>query len=200
MPPASPAFSEGNLTALPVSGLFNSLHSSARALAAHSRAIETVGKNLANVNNASYARQRVMYGDRGSVATSTGAESLALEAMGVEQTRDSLLDRQVMREIALKASFETEQGGYQRAQAGLGESIDRTRSAGGSGTGGGAGLTAAVVDFFNAFQGFAARPTDSGERQTLLQKSALESSDCLSQDKLLSWAGDRGPSVFTPPT
>lgn len=156
-----------------MSGLFASLNSSVKALTAHSRAIEITGKNLANVNNPDYARQRVVYGDRGTVITTTGAESLGLEALGVEQLRDSLLDRQVMREIALKSSFEAEQSGYQRAQAGLGQSIDRSAAASETGAAGTTGLAAALDDFFNAFQSLAARPTDSGERQTLLQKSAI---------------------------
>jgi flagellar hook-associated protein 1 FlgK len=156
-----------------MSGLFASLNNSVKALSAHSRGIEIAGKNLANVNNTAYARQRVLYGDRGTVATPYGAESLGLEALGVEQLRDSLLDRQMMREIALQSSFEAEQSAYQRAQAGLGQSIDRSASAGTTSGVGDKGLAAALDDFFNAFQSFAARPTDDGERQTLLQKSEI---------------------------
>lgn len=156
-----------------MSGLYNSINNTVKALAAQSRAIEITGKNLANVNNTTYARQRVIFGDRGSVQTTNGAESLGLEALGVQQQRDLLLDRQVMREIALKASFEAEQSGYQRAQAGLGQSIDRTQSASQAGTSGSAGLSAAIDDFFNAFQSFASRPTDDGERQMLLQKAGI---------------------------
>jgi flagellar hook-associated protein 1 len=155
-----------------MSGLFSSLNSTVMALSAHSRAIETSGKNLANVNNAAYARQRILYGDRGTIVTADGAESLGLEALGIEQMRDELLDRQVMRESALTASFTAEQEGYQRAQAALGQSIDRSTSAS-AGESGGRGIAAAIDDFFNAFQSFAARPTDIGERQSLLQKSGV---------------------------
>jgi flagellar hook-associated protein 1 FlgK len=156
-----------------MSGLFASLNQSVKALTAHSRGIEIAGKNLANVNNTAYARQRVIYGDRGTLVTPNGAESLGLEALGVQQIRDSLLDRQMIREIALKSSFTAEQSAYQRAQAGLGQSIDRTASTGSTSTAGDKGLAAAIDDFFNAFQSFAARPTDTGERQTLLQKSEI---------------------------
>lgn len=155
-----------------MSGLFATLNASVKALNAHSRAIEITGKNLANVNNTAYARQRVIYGDRGTVVTPSGAESLGLEALGVQQMRDALLDRQVAREIALKSSFESEQSAYQRAQAGLGQSIDRTSSTDATTTSD-KGLAAALDDFFNSFQSFAARPTDTGERQTLLQKSEI---------------------------
>jgi len=151
-----------------MSGLFASLHHTTQALGAHSRAIEVAGKNLANVNNPAYARQRVQYGDRGMVQTPQGAESLGLEVRAIQQLRDTLLDKQVVREIALKSSFETEQRNYQRAQAALGQSIDRTDS----GTSG-HGIAAALDDFFNAFQSLAARPTDAGERQILLQRAGI---------------------------
>jgi flagellar hook-associated protein 1 FlgK len=156
-----------------MSGLYAGINSSYKALAAHSRAIEITGKNLANVNNTTYARQRVIYGDRGTVVTPNGAESLGLEALGVEQVRDSLLDRQVLREISLKSSFEAEQSGYQRAQAGLGQSIDRSSSADQTSAATSTGLAAAIDDFFNGWQSFAARPTDEGERQTLIQKAGI---------------------------
>ena len=111
-----------------MSGLFSSLNATVMALSAHSRAIETSGKNLANVNNPSYARQRVIYGDRGTVVTPDGAEGLGIEALGVQQMRDALLDRQVARESSLTASFTAEQSGYQRAQAALGQSITASSS------------------------------------------------------------------------
>ena len=144
------------------------------ALNAQSRAIEIAGKNLANVNNTTYARQRVIFGDRGTVLTPDGAQSLGLEAMGIQQLRDGLLDRQVMREIALQSSFTTEQSAYQRAQAGLGQSVDGSAGASASGAGSGTGgLGAALDDFFNSFQSLASRPTDIGERQALRQKSQI---------------------------
>jgi len=156
-----------------MAGLYSSINSSVKAMTAHSRAIEIAGKNLANVNNPAYARQRVIYGDRGTVVTPTGAESLGLEALAVQQLRESLLDRQVMREIGLKSSFEAEQRGYQRAQAGLGQGIDRAAGAAQASGLNDSGLSGAIDGFFNAFHGLAARPTDDGERQTLLQKAGI---------------------------
>jgi flagellar hook-associated protein 1 FlgK len=156
-----------------MSGLSNTLNTTVKALTAHSRALEITGKNLSNVNNTSYARQRVIFGDRGTVQTPQGAESLGLEALSVQQMRDALVDRQLMREIALKSSFEAEQSAYQRAQAGLGQSIDRSSATSETDASGQAGLGAAIDDFFNAFQSFASRPTDDGERQMLLQKAGI---------------------------
>ena len=106
-----------------MSGLFASLNSSVNALNAHSRAVEIAGKNLGNVGNSSYARQRVIYGDRGTVLTPDGAQSLGLEALGVQQLRDKLLDRQVVREAALTSYYEAQQKAYQRSQAALGQDV-----------------------------------------------------------------------------
>ncbi len=168
-----------------MSGLYASLNSTVKALSAHSRALEIAGKNIANVDNTNYARQRVLYGDRGTVLTSTGAESLGLEALGVEQMRDALLDRQVLREVALKSGFAAEQAGYQRAQAGLGQSITRT-NASADATATGTGIAGAIDGFFNAFQGFSANPTGVGERQVLLQQASILSDRLQLADRRLA--------------
>jgi len=72
--------------------LLSTLYSSANAMRAHSAALDIVGRNMANVNNPAYARQRVVYGDKGSVNTPLGVQSLGLEAVGIQQMRDTLLD------------------------------------------------------------------------------------------------------------
>lgn len=181
-----------------MSGLFSSLNASVKALSAQSRALEISGKNLANVNNTSYARQRVIFGDRGTVVTPNGAESLGIEALGVVQLRDALLDSQVMREISLKSSLDAEQSGYQRAQAGLGQNISSTSAIGATSTTGDNGLGAALDDFFNAFGGLAASPTDVGERQTLLQKAGILADRFnLADQRLTQVQTDLGAQVST---
>jgi flagellar hook-associated protein 1 FlgK len=156
-----------------MSGLFSSLSNSVDALGAHSRAIETTGKNLANVNNPSYARQRVIFGDRGSIETPFGSESMGLQALGLMQIRDGLLDQQVLREVALSASYLAEQQGYQRAQAGLGQSVNGGISVSGASSTVDNGIAAALDDFFNGFQTVASNPTEIGGRQSLLQSASI---------------------------
>ncbi|MBK9990296.1 MAG: flagellar hook-associated protein FlgK [Verrucomicrobia bacterium] len=157
-----------------MSGLFGELANGVKALTAASRSIETAGRNLANVNNSTYARQRVIYGDRGSVQTEIGVQSLGIEARQIQQLRDKLLDAQVVRESSLKSSYEAEQSAYQRAQADLGQSIDRSGATSTTGSEGSSnGIAQALSDFFNAFQSFAASPTDTGERQALIQKAGI---------------------------
>jgi len=157
-----------------MSGLLGSLQISVKALNAHSRAIDTAGRNLANVNNPNYARQRVVMGDRGTVMTPMGPQSLGIEARQLEHLRDRLLDQQTAREISMTSLLKAQQSGYERAQASLGQSISRAQdSASVNSSSGGHGISESITDFFNAFQSFAARPTDVGERQTLVQKAGI---------------------------
>ena len=155
-----------------MSGLFGSLNNSVKALNAQTRGVETAGRNLANVSNPDYARQRVLFGDRGTVITTSGPQSLGLEAMGVQQLRDTLLDQQLMREVSMKADYEMQQSAMDSAQAGLGQSIDRSSGTTAS-TSGSHGIAESLSDFFNSFQSFAAKPTDVGEKQTLIQKAQI---------------------------
>ncbi|HVU33772.1 MAG TPA: flagellar hook-associated protein FlgK [Opitutaceae bacterium] len=155
-----------------MSGLYATLNSSVLAIAAQSRALEVTGKNLANVNNPNYSRQRVIFGDRGTILTPQGAESMGVEALGVQQMRDQLLDLQVAREISTTSAYTAEQSAYERAQAGLGQSVSTSNTSSTTGVTDN-GLGAGIDDFFNAFQSLAASPTDIGERQTLLQSASI---------------------------
>ncbi len=156
-----------------MSGLFSALNTSVTALQAHSLAVETAGKNLANVNNASYSRERVLYGTGATVITPEGAQSLGVTA-SVQQLRDSLLDGQVNNEAALTSYYNTIQSAYQRAQAGLGENLTGTAATSSTSSSVSQnGVGAALDDFFNAFQSFASSPTDTGARQALFSASSI---------------------------
>jgi flagellar hook-associated protein 1 FlgK len=155
-----------------MSGLFGSLNQTVRALNAHSRSVEAAGRNLANVNNDSYARQRVLYADRGTVATPQGAQSLGIEAKGIQQMRDVFLDQQLVRQIGYSAALSAQDSTLAKAQAALGESINRTVGADDI-TASAHGMSASITDFFNAFQAFAGRPTDQGEKQNLIQRAEI---------------------------
>ena len=152
-----------------MSGLFATLNQSVQSLHAQSIGIEVAGRNLANVNNPEFARQRVIFGDRGTVITAQGAQSLGIEAKSVQQVRDALIDQQVGRETASLASLTSESDIYAQTQAALGESIDRAQTV----TSPAAGMSGVVSDFFNAFQAFAASPTDLGQRQNLIQQAGI---------------------------
>jgi flagellar hook-associated protein 1 FlgK len=148
--------------------LFSSINSTTDALSAQSRAIDIAGQNMANVNNPDYARQRVNYSNGADVLTSDGSESTGLTAT-VVQMRDALLDKQVTRELSTSASLTAQQSALERAQAALGEGVDSTDSTSAASSATSSGISTATDDFFNAFSSFAANPTDSGDREALVQ-------------------------------
>jgi flagellar hook-associated protein 1 len=170
-------------------GLYSRLDAAVTALNAQSIAINTAGKNLANVNNPNYARERVVFGQLGTVQTASGPESMGLTALGVEQLRSALLDGQVRNENALSSYYQTLQNAYQQAQAGLGQTVSSTDASGATATTD-SGVGAALDGLFNAFQSFAANPTDSGQRQALLQSASILTDRLQSTDQNLAQVQD----------
>jgi flagellar hook-associated protein 1 FlgK len=155
-------------------GLYFQLTAGTRSLATHGKNLEITGKNLANLNNPAYARQRLIEGQIGHYNTGVGYEGLGVEGIGIQSVRDPLLDRQVQREVTKSETLKMAQNLLTRAETALGHQINRSSSSGfvddlnqtSSG-----GINQAVSDFFNAFQSFASKPTDVGLRQILLTKA-----------------------------
>ena len=167
-----------------MSGLSATLSNSIKALTAQSVAINVAGKNLANVNNAGYAREQVVL--------STGPDGTGLNAAGVIQLRDALLDQQVTRAISLTSALTAQQSALQNAEAGLGENITSTSTPSSitDTSGSGTGLSSSLTDFFNACQSFAANPTDAGARQTLVQQAGILADRFNSTDQSLAQVQD----------
>lgn len=157
-----------------MAGLFSSLGSMATALDAQSVGLSVASKNIANINNANYSREYVVFGTAGEVQTPQGTQSVGLQATSVQQYSDKLLNQQVINQIALTSSDSAAQSLLQQAQAGLGQSLtNAATSTSSSSTAATAnGLAAAITNFMNGFQALAAQPTDSGTRQALLGDAA----------------------------
>jgi flagellar hook-associated protein 1 FlgK len=159
-----------------MSGLIGSLQNSSGALRVHSKGLEVAGKNLANINNRGYSKERVEIGDRGSIETGVAFESMGVEAMGLRQNRDALLDKTVMREITSTSSLEAAKKVLESAETALGQFLDRTKDStsiqNASGASGG-GISDALTDFFNAWESFSVKPNDSGEKQLLIAKAQI---------------------------
>jgi flagellar hook-associated protein 1 FlgK len=159
-----------------MAGLISSLHNSSGALKVHSKGLEVVGKNLANINNRNYAKQRVEIGDRGQINTGIATESMGVEAMGLRQNRDALLDKSVLRELTGTASLEATQKVLQNAETALGQFLDRTKdstSIQNALRSGGGGISDALTDFFNAWESVSVKPNDIGEKQLLIEKAKI---------------------------
>ena len=172
-----------------MSGLIGSLQNSSGALRVHSKGLEVAGKNLANINNRGYSKERVEIGDRGSIETGVAFESMGVEAMGLRQNRDALLDKSVMREITSTGSLEAAKKVLESAEIALGQFLDRTKDStsiqNASGASGG-GISDAITDFFNAWESFSVKPNDVGEKQLLIAKAQILAEKLNSTDKRLA--------------
>ena len=161
-----------------MSGLIGDLLSTARALNAQTQGVNTAGKNMANVTNPAYSRQRVVLGDAGTINTSNGPQSMGVDVLDTTQIRDLLLDKQILRETSLLGSAKAEEEALRWLQTNLGETVDRSSDSsfidGASGVSmGESGVAQAIQDFFNAFNGLSADPTSASERQNVFQQAAI---------------------------
>lgn len=158
-----------------MSGLFGELQRTAQALNAQSQGIYTAGRNMANVNNPAYARQRVQIGDRGTVQTTLGPQSLGVEVLDLQNIRDALLDGQVVRETSTTSSLSAESDAYSKAELALGQQVSTGQDAefidGATTTTSSNSLGEALDNLLNAFSSLAASPRSTGERQVLLQQA-----------------------------
>ena len=156
-----------------MSGLIANLLSATKSLASQQAGVEVAGRNLANINNPNYSRQRVELGDRLLVDSRLGPVSGGVEVLAIKQVRDQFLDAAVVREASQTGLLQAQQSGLQRAQTALSEQVDvssesSTISTATSSTN---GIGAGINDFFNAFDELAANPLDAGSKQVLLQKA-----------------------------
>jgi flagellar hook-associated protein 1 FlgK len=171
-----------------MSGLISNLATSSKALGVHSKGLEIAGKNLANINNRNYAKQRVEIGDRGSINTGIATESMGVEAMELRQNRDVLLDKSVMREYTASSGLEAAKKILESAESALGQFLDRTKDStsiqNAIGASGG-GISDALSDFFNQWESFSVKPNDVGEKQLLIAKAQILAEKINATDKNL---------------
>ena len=146
-------------------GLYDVLRMGISSLRAQSRAIETVGRNMANVNNPTYSRQRVIFGD----VSPTGGASVGVDVIEVQQVRDVLLDRQLVREKSSTAALEAETAAHERGEAALGETISSVSDPSVASTTGGNSLNNAMAGFFGAARQLSVDPTNSTQKQMFVQ-------------------------------
>ena len=146
-------------------GLFGTLNLGTRSLQTQQTAIEVAGQNLANVNNAAYARQRVLLQTSVTLPSAIGPQGTGAEAASIQQIRDLLLDGQMQNELSVGGYWESQQRALQYAQVSLGEIIN-TNSPDGVTT----GLSSDLNALFAAFQSLATSPSSMTERQLLINQ------------------------------
>ena len=156
-----------------MSGLIGNLLNATKSLAAQQAGVEVAARNLANINNPAYSRQRVELGDRVTVDSKLGPVGNGVEVLSIQQIRDQFLDVAVTREASQTGLLQAQQSGLQRAQTALGEQVDTSSSSGSitADTSSTNGIGASLNSFFNSFDELAASPLDAGAKQVLLQRA-----------------------------
>lgn len=138
-----------------MSGLIGSLIKQAQALNAQGIGLNIAGKNLANVNNEGYSRQRV------NISTNSLGGT---EITSISNARNKLIDAQIMREIMKMGSNGAQLSIANTLQSLLGEQISTSTNS----TDARPGLSKAIDDFFNAFSALAANPSEPAQKQRVL--------------------------------
>lgn len=156
-----------------MSGLIGNLLNATKSLGAQQAGVEVAGRNLANINNPNYSRQRVELGDRVLVDTKLGPVGNGVEVLAIKQIRDRFLDAAVAREASQTGFLQAQQSGLERAETALGEKVNRSSDSSSISTATNStnGIGAGINEFFNSFDELAANPLDSGAKQVLLQKA-----------------------------
>lgn len=150
-----------------MSGLIGEVLNQTRSLQVHQQGVQTAGRNLANVNNPAYARQRVDLD--GNVGTLSASPT-------VGQVRDAILDRQIVFERSVSSSLNAAVELYQRLDEVLGERLsgrDDSVTLDGANplAGSDSGLSGALLQFFNAFHEISAAPEDPATRAAVIHAS-----------------------------
>ncbi len=158
---------------------------------AHQVAIQVTGRNMANVNNPEYARQRVKLGDRYVNQTQHGPEGTGVEVLQVQAMRDAFLDAQVIRQASDTQSLATQKAILTNFELALGDKIDSNPDAASA-----TGLGNALDDFFNAFSNFAANPSDIPTRSAALSAAqTLADRINLSDERLAAAQADQEQQI-----
>jgi flagellar hook-associated protein 1 FlgK len=145
-------------------GLFGTLDLGSNALSVQEEAMEVTGQNLANVNTTGYARQQLVTQAATPLQTSIGQEGTGVEATGISQSVDSLLDSQIQSETSVSGSLNAQQQALQNAETSLNEQIANTSN----GTSSPSGLTADLSSLFSSFQSLSTDPANLSERQSVV--------------------------------
>lgn len=142
--------------------------------------MEVTGQNLSNVNNPNYTRQSLEVQSATPLQTDIGQEGTGVEAVGISQASDTLLNTQIQNENSVSSSLTAQQTALENAETYLNEQI----TDGSTGTTSPGGLTADLSNLFNSFQSVSTDPTDQSQRQTLVanaQQLATEFNSVSSQ-------------------
>ncbi len=139
-----------------MAGLFGVLDVAGRGLTAASLGIRTAGHNIANVETPGYSRQRQIVAATRPFPDAAGNLGTGVEPITVDRASDAFLQQQLMRQGSLLGAADAQAQALSRVEGTLNEQ-------------GGAGLSAALGAFYDAFDDLAAASTPGApiEREAL---------------------------------
>jgi flagellar hook-associated protein 1 FlgK len=144
-------------------GLFGTLNLASSSLAAQQEAMSVAGQNMANVNNPAYADEQAVIQTSAPLETPAGEEGTGDTVVSIAETRNSLLDSQIVAENSVTGNYTAQQSALQNAEAYLGEQITSTAD-------GTAGSTGGLADMLsNLFNSFSSMTTGAGDPATVVQ-------------------------------
>ncbi len=141
----------------------------ARALSVQQQEMEISGQNVSNVNNTAYADEQLVVSDSTPLDTPQGEEGTGVQATGITENRNPLLDSQIQAEASVTGSLTAQQGNLQNAEAYLDEQISTTSSSASPQSAN--GLANGLSNLFNSFSSLANDPSDLSLRQTTVQSA-----------------------------
>ena len=185
-----------------MSGLFGSLFNNTQALRIRSQEIEIAGRNLQNVGNTKYARQRAMVEDAGAVNTSFGSQSLGIQITDIINMRDAVLDSQIVKEGSTFSSLEAQSKFNGYIENSLGENIDRSRDTSASELSpvslfSSSGIMESMNNFFNAFQELSANPSTELKQNAISKTTMLTDKFHTVEQRLSSLDSDINTQINT---
>ena len=154
--------------------LHQTLYNTANALNLHTRAIEVVGQNIANVNNENYAGRRIRISASPTMAIAHGNKggTSGVLDLNVVTERDALVDTQIVQSNIRVGKLERETQNNELLENLLGESF-QLNAQGTIETGdvfSTKGISYELRQFFNACSALSANPTSSAERLNVISQ------------------------------
>lgn len=147
-------------------GLFGALNMAAQSLDAQQAGVEVCGNNMANANNPAYAEEVLDLSTGTPLPTDIGPEGTGVQATGITEVRDALLDQQIRAAASTTGSLTSQQTALQYAQDALGEQISTGSSVGSAG-----GLDSDLSGLFDSFQTLSTNPASLTNRQAVISQA-----------------------------
>ena len=154
--------------------LHQTLYNTADALNLHTRAIEVVGQNIANVNNPDYAARRIRISASPTMAIAHGNKggTSGVLDLNVITERDTLVDKQIIQSNTRIGKLDRESQNNELLENLLGESFQL--NAQGTVESGDVfstkGISYELRQFFNACSALSANPTSTAERLNVISQ------------------------------